>query len=815
MIKKINIGSFGQYQDYKWGQGDKLSEKVLQKLNIIYGRNYSGKTTLSRIFSCVEQGALVERYEDAAFSLEMFDGTSISNEELTTPYKFRVYNSDFIKSHLRFFINEEEAIEPFTLIGATNVELQKQIDEVEQVLGADDTSSGKRGELKVLTVKLAASQKQKEEFEEQLTAALTKEANKKIKTNPYYWGQNAGTYNRTRLEREIESILQTPSLNLEVGPELETELKQKIDELEKPAIALLAASAPKIPALIETVRELVSRKINVSKMLTSLVEAPELNTWVESGFYLHQGEYQCCKFCGSEISPLRWQELREHFSKEMQELQSEIDTQLAAIEKYKDGLTNFLEARGITASAFYHDMQGEFGRIVDLWEQAKGIYLATISSLEAQLRQRRKNIFDAQDYEEVQDPSVQIINAIRSLNTLIQANNDYTSKLSAEKEKCRKALRYNEIYSFISTIKYQEQKGQIEALDKGILEDKDKEEFLREEVRILEGKRANLMLALNDEGKAAEAINLYLTQFFGSNHLRLEPEAITNSDERKVIFKVKRGGEPAFNLSNGEASLISFCYFVARMKDELSSADASKLIIYIDDPVSSLDANHIYYVYSLIESIICEPCKYAQLFISTHNLEFLKYLKRLTTPVIEDGGKKKALSRLDLCVYREEKPGARSRSVLRPMPQSLSKHITEYDFLFKEIYSVIKPYEGDRYQYIENNYTQFYNLPNYMRKFLECYFSYRRPDISKPLCAETLSELLGDTPWPKMISRIINEGSHLTWAEKGVTLLEDVQEAEKAAKLIFKAIRDKDRVHFEALCKVCDINLEEEGVTLD
>ena len=102
-----------------------------------------------------------------------------------------------------------------------------------------------------------------------------------------------------------------------------------------------------------------------------------------------------------------------------------------------------------------------------------------------------------------------------------------------------------------------------------------------------------------------------------------------------------------------------------------------------------------------------------------------------------------------------------------------------------------------------------------MRKFLECYFSYRRPDVTNPLCTETLKELLGNTPWPKMINRIINEGSHLAWAEKGATLLDDVEEAEKGAVLILKAIRSKDRVHFDALCKVCQIDLVKDGIEFE
>jgi len=104
-------------------------------------------------------------------------------------------------------------------------------------------------------------------------------------------------------------------------------------------------------------------------------------------------------------------------------------------------------------------------------------------------------------------------------------------------------------------------------------------------------------------------------------------------------FQIKRANEIAFNLSEGECTLIAFCYFIAKLEDiDTKNKD---LIIWIDDPISSLDNNHIFFVFSLIESIITKPIKvinqqntykYKQLFISTHNLDFLKYLKRLSMP---------------------------------------------------------------------------------------------------------------------------------------------------------------------------------------
>ncbi len=49
MIQKIDIKNFGIYKDYQW---DKSIGKdfYFKTVNIIYGRNYSGKTEISTLF---------------------------------------------------------------------------------------------------------------------------------------------------------------------------------------------------------------------------------------------------------------------------------------------------------------------------------------------------------------------------------------------------------------------------------------------------------------------------------------------------------------------------------------------------------------------------------------------------------------------------------------------------------------------------------------------------------------------------------------------------------------------------------------------
>lgn len=72
-IKKIDINNFGSYKNYTWINKDIEFKDV----NIIYGRNYSGKTTLSRIFKCLENKNSHRDYENPNFSVTLEDNSII------------------------------------------------------------------------------------------------------------------------------------------------------------------------------------------------------------------------------------------------------------------------------------------------------------------------------------------------------------------------------------------------------------------------------------------------------------------------------------------------------------------------------------------------------------------------------------------------------------------------------------------------------------------------------------------------------------------------------------------------------------------
>lgn len=787
MITKIDIKKFGLFSDYLWSQNignDSVNEFL--KLNIIYGRNYSGKTTLSRIIKCVGDGKLHEKYTDGEFTITNADGSTSSNTNLSSPYRIRVYNTDFVRENLKFLYNEDEDIESFALVGADNNLLQQRIDEITQILGSVDSGVGslfnEDKDRKALDIAKANLKTKKDA----LSKKLTDKANVEIKTTPSFVKQGKN-YNVSNIQKEIDEIIAS-STNF-ILTEAEKNINRTIiNEQEKPDVSEISETKPQFIERLINTREIVEKKISITDTIQELINNAALQSWVEDGRGLHRGQRDKCAFCGGDITDSRWQKIDAHFSKESEELKKQIATEIKSLDDSKSNLVAFLECKNIIKVNFYAGLHAEYDEIKTVWDSAIKTYTDNIDKLLSALKIREAEIFTVQVLEDIEDNSEDVLNIIKQFNELIRKHKDKTLELETDKDNSRTKLRFSEIATFLNAIDYTAKKKEIEEAEAKIAVDTQSLKTLSENNTALDLEKKEKEHAKKDEGTAAIKVNELLSSFFGHDGLMLDPETIHEDGTPKTKFIVKRGGAKAHNLSEGECSLIAFCYFIAKMADELKSVDSDKLLIYIDDPISSLDNNHIFFMFSLIESVICKEKKYGQLFISTHNLDFLKYSKRLTTPATD--------STDYFSIIREEKPSNGCRSVLKKMPKHLKENITEYNFLFSEIYKIAKPIGGNRSQCIENTYSLFYNLANNMRRFLECYLAYRLPNNEDPL---SNLGLLFENHIPPLINRLINEGSHLTWGDKG-TIAVDVPEAENVAKLILKAIKERDVEHFNALC---------------
>jgi len=97
MLTKINkLKRFGIYKDFTWGTIDNFKKK-----NLVYGWNYSGKTTLSKLFQVLEFKDKNRYFSGSEIEITISDGTStriFNQDNLTSfPFYIKVFNSEYIK----------------------------------------------------------------------------------------------------------------------------------------------------------------------------------------------------------------------------------------------------------------------------------------------------------------------------------------------------------------------------------------------------------------------------------------------------------------------------------------------------------------------------------------------------------------------------------------------------------------------------------------------------------------------------------------------------------------------------------------------
>lgn len=86
----------------------------------------------------------------------------------------------------------------------------------------------------------------------------------------------------------------------------------------------------------------------------------------------------------------------------------------------------------------------------------------------------------------------------------------------------------------------------------------------------------------------------------GSEAIQIKVTKDTAGQERFQL--VRKNGAVAKNLSDGERTAIAFSYFLTKLK-ELTHDDFKEAIVYIDDPISSLDSNHIFQITAAINEM--------------------------------------------------------------------------------------------------------------------------------------------------------------------------------------------------------------------
>lgn len=737
MIRRIEqIKSFGVFEDFRWPSG----VPEFKKFNLIYGWNYSGKTTLSRALRCFEKHQLHADFPKAQVQLSCEAGTTSGLTLPGSPNLLRVFNTDFVRENLAF---DSGSASPILVLGAEDIAKQTEL-------------TAKRGEREELINAKSSNEAKRQSLETSLDKALSDGARDLIK-NPL----QVPNYDKKRFEPKVEVCAKDLS-------------KYILDDValhESHAVYRSSDKKPKIPEITNTLspivdietkaRSLLARVVTANKPITRLLNNPQVESWVGQGRSLHK-RADSCQFCGQTLPVGLLENLADHFSKDYEDLMTQLSKLIEVSQKAKREQISLAHK-----SDFYQELATQFQEQNGACELLIKTRYSALDKIENCLIEKRSKAFTAVELPEIGDPTQFILDKVASINKTISSHNDRSDTFEKKRQEAFSQLERHYAASFARDKKYKERLKEIKDLTSQITDQGTK-------LRHLESDISSLERELSEASKGAERINELLRAYFGKDDLRIAVSA----DKR---FQIVRAGIPAKNLSEGEETAIAFAYFITRVQDGRNSL--ADTIVAIDDPVSSLDANHLFNTFALVK-IQLAGCR--QLFISTHSYEFYSLLRDWVSDDEKDIKKPQTdWKRWGVFFLRRADDG---KTKLEEIPKELLRFKSEYHYLFSTLYH-FENGNGAGFDYL-------LTLPNAVRRFMEAFGGIMIP-ISAGL-NKKMDRLFPGEVERERVWKFINHYSHNTTITRSLTI-PDTSECKAVVKACLAAVQTWDAEYYRDL----------------
>lgn len=748
MIKKINhIKNFGVFNAYRRSGNMQDFEKV----NIIYGWNYSGKTTISRVFQCFENCKLKEHYPQAEFELEDFEGNKGNQSNLNiNNLAIKVFNSDFIKDNIHL---EGERFNPILLLGEDTKKAQEELEK----------KNKKLGKAKIIISNLGYT---KTSIDNEILSGLTQRASQIKETL-----QIVQAYTRSHIKPLFDEIKADYKKYIkndsEVTPLLKKATASENDKLPEKDDVLYELQ---LSELLRSSKELLKEIPEFSSTIQYLMDNPDIANWIEKGIPLHENKEKC-EFCGNNLDKLRITELTAHFSEDLKQHKKRVIDLIAKIKEAKQSNPSYQK------SDFYKNLWSDFEVANTSLKGQVAIYNKELGKIVKLLEKKFDNPFvPITDLSSISDVTADFNKSLSNYNQVVLKNRAITKDFQIEKDNAIDSLKKHYTAKFIDEIELDKKQSKIKLYETREANIANYKVGLEQEIKELESK-------VSKAHKGSEKLNSFIQKFLGRDEIRVDVE----KEGEKERFRLKRKDAKAVNLSEGEKTAIAFSFFLTKL---LECNDLKKVIVFIDDPISSLDSNHIFQVNSVIKDFFFSKetpddvnpkilnCK--QLFLSTHNFDFFNLLRELPSP--KDGNK----------FYYFVKRINENESLIDKLPKSIKNYSSEYHYLFELIYTFNQQTDKD----IELALI----LPNAMRRFVELYTYSRIPGDENNSVDHRAEKLWGNQESKRILKvcHYFSHGNNIVRMGKHNEYMCDIENA--VADLI--NLLSKDTFHFTELEKI-------------
>lgn len=615
---------------------------INKPVNFIFGKNGTGKSTLSRLIK--------EQNPDK--DVRIFHGV----ESVAIDGKL---NS--------------------VILGQENILAQQNIEKLnKEIENLQSDKQVKEEEKKELQNKIDKEENEKNKIKRLINKFLTEKASE-IKNNPLH--------------------VATPNYNiLLIKEELKYAFKLSEDEKQecKENIKIDIKTAKNIPIvniefknLLDETNKLLNSAIEEEKDIIRLSSNQKIN-FAKTGFELH-GKGDICSFCGNNIADETFDELEKFFSaSKIKDFENSINDLIKKIDSSTEIINNIVFDR----DQFYNHYQTEIEDLEKqkeiLIEEQKSFLNELKSNLEAKLTQ----LFAKSKMIELKIPD-DISEILKNYSKLVKKNN--SEDFNRIKNFSKDLLRFDLIAMALSEFEHKHNEAYIEKLktistiDGEIADLKIKQEAIEiEESKIkrnIVDKKAEIQNEIDktkSEHILAKNINKKLEMYvnFELEHVEVK-EASGNGYYR---IKNKEASETEYRdittLSDGEKNIIGFLYFIEKL-GEVQNNLSDKIIVF-DDPMDSNDDLMQYIIITEIQDLM-KPIDKKRvsdiLVIMTHNSHF--YINVKYNRLYKDGLDRNGAEKIGDNFFRLQKDGGVTRiKILESEGQDFS---TNYELLWKEL----------------------------------------------------------------------------------------------------------------------------------
>ncbi|GAA7518167.1 AAA family ATPase [Helicobacter pylori] len=680
---------------------DAIEMGEFKDYNVIFGNNGCGKTSLTRAFElliskdkCIEKYRTISTAESPSIEFECKDGSYKiePNSNIGAPsFKVEIYNSDFLHNNAPF--NSEFGLKKLDdgIIILEGSVLGEETKEINQLKNCKEKVEKRKKKIKDENSAETLSAKQESEIKK-----YDKEIEKIRKE------MTSKTIQITLDEIKINNICEVSKNKFKVQEDALTNLEKDFDELDEAMKKFDDLKEMELPKDYQTIKDklesLFSFDIDkeagqVSEEIKEHMSKVE-REFIEKGIELQKKmPDNACPFCTQEITNNIIQVYTSYFNKRIEQFNQDSLEVSGILKKVLEqwNIKEILQSFERFEPFMKKDSSTNKESLKNALEQIKVLLEKLQKEVDKKWGVKNKEKFQETDkkllenYEKFQ----KCVDETRNILKQKKEQKEKLEKLKTELKEARIKKAKHDSYDWQKS--KEEAKRKLSILNRGhkrlnrLLEKIDKK--LKE---LYDQKRPDIETINN----YLKALNLPKYSLDKDYRIVLNSDALENS-EAKII------------LSDGEKTTLAFAYFLARLKLFYKKEDLKKLVVVIDDPISSLDEQRIYNTTCLVAKISQELAREklsnnedkVQVFVLTHNHTFIARLINMV-------GKHARYFQLE-----------RHQGQLKIVCKDEVKGYfdTFYLLLFKEVYAFAKK------EKVQDDFNEAINYGNKVRILLESF----------------------------------------------------------------------------------------------